>query len=48
LTIGAVSERHEEGIKEDRRLKEGLDVDRIRDRLNQMLDQRLRERGAVK
>jgi arylsulfatase len=35
-----------EGIKEDRRLKEGLDVDRIRGRLNQMMDQRLRDRGA--
>jgi hypothetical protein len=34
-----------EGIKEDRRLKEGLDVDRIRDRLNQMMDQRFRERS---
>jgi arylsulfatase A-like enzyme len=34
-----------ESIKEDRRLKEGLDVDRIRDRLNRMMDQRFRERG---
>ena len=34
-----------EGIKEDRRLKEGLDVDRIRDQLNRMMDQRLRERS---
>ena len=34
-----------EGIKEDRRLKEGLDVDRIRDRLNRMMDQRIRERS---
>ena len=32
-------------IKEERRLKEGLDVDRIRDRLNQMIDQRFRERS---
>ena len=34
-----------ESIKEDRRLKEGLDVDRIRDQLNRMMDQRFRERG---
>ena len=38
--------KHARGASsEDRRLKEGLDVDRIRDRLNQMIDQRFRERS---
>jgi len=33
------------GFKEDRRLKEGLDLDRIRGGLNKMIEDQLRERG---
>lgn len=32
------------GMKEDRRLKEGLDLDRIRGNLNKMIDQQLQQR----
>ena len=33
-----------DGFKENKRLKEGLDLDRIRNRLNQMIDQNLQQR----
>ena len=33
------------GMKEDQRLKDGLDHDRIRGTINQMIEQQLRERG---
>ena len=33
-----------DGIKEDRRLKEGLDLERIRGGLNKMIEDQLRER----
>ena len=33
------------GMKEDKRLKDGLDLDRIRGTINQMIEQQLRERG---
>ncbi len=33
------------GMKEDKRLKDGLDLDRIRGNLNRMIEQQLRERG---
>jgi len=33
------------GMKEDKRLKDGLDHDRIRGTINQMIEQQLRERG---
>lgn len=34
-----------DGIKEDRRLKHQLDLDRIRGRLNRMIEQQLQDRG---
>ena len=33
------------GMKEDKRLKDGLDLDRIRGQMNQMIEQQLRERS---
>ncbi len=33
------------GMKEDRRLKDGLDLDRLRRGLNQIVKQRLQERN---
>jgi arylsulfatase len=35
-----------DGFKEDRRLKEGLDLERIRGGLNRMIEDQLRERGG--
>jgi hypothetical protein len=35
-----------DSIKQKRALTEGLDIERIRGRLNQMIDQQIQQRGA--
>jgi arylsulfatase A-like enzyme len=40
----SIMEETMDGIKEDKRLREGIDVNRIRGRLNEMIDQQLQQR----